>query len=117
VLAQDAATVPQGKDATRVGPQVGSAQNGGAQHGSAQHGRRTSPPQPQRRDTAYDRLPLPERSGIEDGRKRPEGGSGRFRAIEPPTADEVARRRGAPICDYPGASRTKRQSQRRGASP
>jgi uncharacterized protein DUF5681 len=110
-LAPDAASVPQEKDATGLGPQAGSAQDG-----SAHHGRRTPQPAPQRRDTADDRLPLPKRFGVEDGRKRPDGGSGRFRAIEPPAADEVARPRGAPICAYPGASR-KRPSQRRGTSP
>jgi uncharacterized protein DUF5681 len=114
-LVPDAATVPQRKpqekDETRLGPQPGNAQNG-----SAQDSRRTPPPQPQRRDTAYDRLPWPERAGVEDWRKRPDGGSFRFRAIEPPAADEVPRPRGTPICDYPGASRTKRQSQRRGTS-
>jgi uncharacterized protein DUF5681 len=33
-------------------------------------------------------------------------GCGRFRAIEPPSANAMPRPRGAPICDYPGAIRT-----------
>jgi uncharacterized protein DUF5681 len=107
----NAIALPQGRGEERGRP-VRTAQDG-----FAQDGRRTSPPQTQRRDTAYDRLPWPERAGVEDWRKRPDGGSGRFRTIAPPAADEAPRPRGAPICDYPGASRTKRQSQQRGTSP
>jgi uncharacterized protein DUF5681 len=104
-LAPAAATGPQGKDETSLGPQAG----------SPQHGRRNPQPQTQRRDTAYDRLPLPERTGVEDGRRRPEGGPGRSARSGQPAADEAPSRAARPSA-ITRAQATRSASRSGGAS-